>query len=104
MDTERDPEKVLPLPPAAVYILSSLLKGERHAYRLLLDLRKALEGKTVIGTTTLYRLIERMVQEQFIAESDKRPDPSLDDPRPRRPSGIALPEPVRAARGRRADF
>jgi DNA-binding PadR family transcriptional regulator len=81
MKTAKSPEEVLPLPPYVPYILLSLLKGERHAYRILLDLRKSLEGKTVIGTTTLYRAIDRMVQERLIVESDKRPDPALDDER-----------------------
>lgn len=81
MAAAKNPRAVLPLPPYTTYILLSLLKGERHGYRILLDLRKSLEGKTVIGTTTLYRTIDRMLQEQLIVESDKRPDPALDDER-----------------------
>lgn len=81
MDAQKKPESLLPLPPFVAYILLLLTQGNRHTYKIYSELRKKLSPMTTLGTTTVYRLIERMVREGLIEESLDRPDEALDDDR-----------------------
>ena len=106
------PDDLLPLPPATFHILMSLAEEERHGYAMIQDVEARTEGELRLSPGTLYRSIQRMLQQGLIAESRRRPTPALDDERRRyyriTPLGIAtaraemrrLTQLVRLARAR----
>lgn len=69
------------LTDAAFAILLALADRERHGYEILQAVSR--ESGDGLGTTTLYRTIRNLVRDGFVVESDRRPDPDLDDQRRR---------------------
>jgi DNA-binding PadR family transcriptional regulator len=78
-----DPQKHLPLSPAAFAILLALRGGERHGYAVLRDVRESTRGAVRLLPGTLYNLLKRMLADGWIEETGERPDPQLDDERRR---------------------
>lgn len=78
-----DPEGLLPLQPATFYILAVLGDGERHGYAIILEVAARTGGEIRLSAGTLYRTIQRMLEQGLIVESRKRPAPELDDERRR---------------------
>ncbi len=82
-----------PLPPATFHILMSLAEEERHGYAIIKDVEASTEGELRLSPGTLYRSIQRMLEEGLIVESNRRPARALDDERRRyyriTPAGIA---------------
>jgi DNA-binding PadR family transcriptional regulator len=76
-----DPGTFLPLTPIAFDILVSLAGEERHGYAILSELRA--RSSESIRPGSLYRALNRLLDDRLIAESDERPDPALDDERRR---------------------
>lgn len=76
-------DDLLPLPPAAFHILLSLTEGERHGYAIIQDVVQRTDGELRLSAGTLYRSIQRMLQQGLIVESRRRPAASLDDERRR---------------------
>jgi DNA-binding PadR family transcriptional regulator len=70
-----------PLTPAVLHILLALSTEERHGYGIMKQVERESHGKVKMGPGTLYGSIERMMAAGLIRESDKRPDPALDDER-----------------------
>ena len=81
--TRDDVDELLPLPPATFHILMSLADNERHGYAIIQDVEARTEGELRLSPGTLYRSIQRMLQQGLIAESKRRPAPALDDERRR---------------------
>jgi DNA-binding PadR family transcriptional regulator len=79
----RDPTDLVPLSPPVFHILLALSRGERHGYGILLDVEEQTSGGVRLGTGTLYTAIRRLLEGGLIEESDRRPDPELDDERRR---------------------
>jgi DNA-binding PadR family transcriptional regulator len=79
----RNPDEFLPLPGAVFQILVALADRERHGYGIMQDIAERTGGKFRLSPGTLYGSIKRMLEQEFIEESDERPDPSLDDERRR---------------------
>jgi len=77
-----DPRSLLPLSPAAFYILVALAEGERHGYSITKEVEAATEGAIRLGAGTLYRLIREMLADGWIREVGERGDG--DDPVSRR--------------------
>jgi DNA-binding PadR family transcriptional regulator len=75
--------KFLPLTPATFHILLSLADEERHGYAIMQDVATATDGVIRLGPGTLYGAIKKLLSDGLIAESDERPDPSMDDTRRR---------------------
>jgi hypothetical protein len=75
---EVDPEALLPLTPAMFEILVALADGERHGYAIMQEVELRTEGKTRIGPGTLYRSIQRLMEDGLITESDERPALEMD--------------------------
>lgn len=73
----------LPLNHADFHILLVLADGERHGYGIMSDVERITEGATTFGPGTLYTSIKRLLSSGLIEESEKRPDPKLDDERRR---------------------
>ena len=76
-------DDLLPLPPATFHILMSLADAERHGYAIIQDVEQRTEGELRLSAGTLYRSIQRMLQQGLIVESRRRPAAPLDDERRR---------------------
>jgi DNA-binding PadR family transcriptional regulator len=70
-----------PLTPTVLHILLALSGEERHGYGIMKQVERESSGKVRMGPGTLYGSIGRMMAAGLIRESDKRPDPTLDDER-----------------------
>jgi DNA-binding PadR family transcriptional regulator len=82
-EAERDPQDLLPLPPAQLHILLALADGDKHGYAVMSEVERMTDGEVSMGPGTLYGAIKRMLNADLIEESDNRPDPELDDERRR---------------------
>ena len=80
---ETDAESLLPLTPAVFHVLLTLVEGERHGYAIMQEVAQSTERQIKMGPGTLYGTIKRMLEARLIEESDRRPDPELDDERRR---------------------
>ncbi len=74
---------LLPLPAAAFHILMSLSEEDRHGYAILQDVALRTRGTMKLGAGTLYRSIQRMLEQGLIVETRGRPVPEEDDERRR---------------------
>jgi DNA-binding PadR family transcriptional regulator len=81
--TKDTPDTLLPLPPATFHILMALADEDRHGYAIILDVATRTGGRLRLSAGTLYRSIQRMLEQGLIIESDERPAPELDDERRR---------------------
>jgi DNA-binding PadR family transcriptional regulator len=77
------PEELLPLPPATFHILLAVADEDRHGYGIIVDIEARTNGKLRLSPGTLYRSIQRMVEQGLIVETDERPAPEFDDERRR---------------------
>ncbi len=103
-------EALLPLQPAAFHILLALSAGDCHGYGIITDVEARTGGALRLSPGTLYRTIQRLLEDGLIQEP-RKPSGPTDDPRRRyyriTPFGSAvvraetrrLTELVRLARG-----
>jgi DNA-binding PadR family transcriptional regulator len=73
----------LPLQSATFHILIALGDGERHGYAIIQDVSERTGGEIKLSAGTLYRSIQRMLEQGLIVESRRRPAADLDDERRR---------------------
>ena len=78
-----DPATLLPLPPATFHILMALAAGDRHGYAIIQDVAARTENRLRLGAGTLYRSLQRMLEQGLIVETGDRPVPEQDDERRR---------------------
>ena len=78
-----DPDDLLPLPPATFHILLAVADGDRHGYAIIQDVAARTGGQLKLSAGTLYRSIQRMLEQGLIVETRDRPAPELDDERRR---------------------
>lgn len=83
MSRSESVEGLLPLPAATFHILLALAEEDRHGYAILLDVERRTGGDVKLSTATLYRTIQRLLEEGLIVELSERPAPDLDDERRR---------------------
>jgi len=76
-------EAFLPLPPATFHILLSVAVDDRHGYAIIQDVAARTGGELKLSAGTLYRSIQRMLEQGLIVETQDRPAPELDDERRR---------------------
>src|SRR5262245_23523401 len=83
--TERrpKPETLLPLPSATFYILMALAAEDRHGYGIIKEVAARTGGELKLSAGTLYRSIQRMLEDGLIVETRDRPAPEEDDERRR---------------------
>jgi DNA-binding PadR family transcriptional regulator len=77
-----DVTALLPLPPATFHILLALAAGDRHGYGIIQDVETRTDGALRLSPGTLYRTIQRLLEQGLIVEPKRRADPQ-DDPRRR---------------------
>jgi DNA-binding PadR family transcriptional regulator len=78
----RKPAPESPLKPTVFLLLLALAERERHGY----DLVRAVEARTPgirVEPANLYRTLRTMERDGLVEESERRPDPALDDARRR---------------------
>lgn len=76
-------DDLLPLQPATFHILMALADDDRHGYAIIQDVAERTAGAVRLSAGTLYRSIQRMLEDGLIVEIDERPDPEDDDERRR---------------------
>jgi DNA-binding PadR family transcriptional regulator len=81
MSNETD--ELLPLPPVTFHILVALADEDRHGYAIMQDVAHRTGGSLKLGAGTLYRSVQRMLEQGLISEVSTRPAPEMDDERRR---------------------
>jgi len=61
----------------------SLADEDRHGYAIIQDVAARTDGKLKLSAGTLYRSIQRMLEQGLIVETRERPAPEEDDERRR---------------------
>ncbi len=74
---------LLPLPPATFHILLAVAEDDRHGYGIIQEVAARTSGELKLSAGTLYRSIQRMLEQGVIVEVRERPAPELDDERRR---------------------
>lgn len=83
MTVDAPPESLLPLQPSVFHILMALADEDRHGYAIIQEVLSRTDGHVRLSPGTLYRSIQRMLDEDLIVEVHERPAPELDDERRR---------------------
>src|SRR4029077_18808132 len=76
-------DELLPLPPATFHILLAVAEEDRHGYAIIQDVAVRTEGELRLSAGTLYRSIQRMLEQGLLVETRERPAPDEDDERRR---------------------
>jgi len=64
-----DPQALLPLPPVTFHILAALADGDRHGYAIIQEVAARTGGELKIQAGTLYRSIQRMLEQGLVVEA-----------------------------------
>jgi DNA-binding PadR family transcriptional regulator len=83
MNDEAKVEAMPPLPTAAFHILLALSGGECHGYGIIRDVQQRTNGSLRLSPGTLYRTIQRLLDDGLIQEPRNRPAGLGEDPRRR---------------------
>jgi DNA-binding PadR family transcriptional regulator len=94
-------DALLPLPPATFHILLAVAADDRHGYAIIQDVAMRTDGELRLSAGTLYRSIQRMLEQGLIVETRERPAPEEDDERRRYYRITALGTAVAKAEARR---
>jgi DNA-binding PadR family transcriptional regulator len=78
-----DSISLLPLPPVTFHILLALADQDKHGYAVIQDVAERTRGELKLSAGTLYRSIQRMLEQGLILETRDRPAPEDDDERRR---------------------
>ncbi len=78
-----DPASLLPLPAATFHILMAVAYQDRHGYAIIQEVAARTNGELVLSAGTLYRSIQRMLEQGLLVETRERPSPEEDDERRR---------------------
>jgi|SRR4051812_44284840 DNA-binding PadR family transcriptional regulator len=65
----KSPESFLPLTPVAFEILLAVAEGERHGYDVMLEIERRSGGRISPNPGTLYRALDRLVQEGLLTSA-----------------------------------
>ncbi len=82
VDEDEDVDAFLPLQAAAFHILLALSGGECHGYGIIQDVEARTKGALKLSPGTLYRTIQRLLEDGLI-EEPRRPSRPKADPRRR---------------------
>jgi DNA-binding PadR family transcriptional regulator len=78
------PELQLPLPAATFHILMALADSDRHGYAIIQEVAGRTNGEVRLGAGTLYRSIQRMLEQGYLVELGMRERPAKDEDDARR--------------------
>jgi DNA-binding PadR family transcriptional regulator len=67
---QSNPLSFLPLTPFAFQVLLALADGERHGYAIIKEVEERSGGTVRLRTGTLYTLLQRLLEERLIGESE----------------------------------
>ena len=81
--SQPDVAALIPLPPATFHILMAVAQEDRHGYGIIQDVERRTGGELRLSAGTLYRSIQRLLEQGLIVETDDRPAPEFDDERRR---------------------
>jgi DNA-binding PadR family transcriptional regulator len=101
MSEYREAQTFLPLPPATFHILLALAGSDLHGYAVIQDVSDRTGGALKLSAGTLYRSIQRLLEQGLISETRERPAPEEDDERRRYYRITALGTAVAKAEARR---
>ena len=76
-------DSFLPLKTNWFHIMLSLLDQEQHGYAIMQAVTDRTGGKIRLWPATLYGSLKKLIELEFIEESDERPAAELDDARRR---------------------
>lgn len=65
---------MLPLPAATFHILMAVADQDRHGYAIIQDVAARTGGGLKLSAGTLYRSIQRMLEQGLLIETRERPD------------------------------
>jgi DNA-binding PadR family transcriptional regulator len=71
------------LPSATFHILLALAAEDLHGYAIIQEVAMRTDGELKLSAGTLYRSIQRMLEQGLIVETRDRPAPEDDDERRR---------------------
>ena len=74
------PEDLLPLQEPTFFILTSLAAGNKHGYAILKDIESLSDGRTHIGTGTLYGALSRLLDQGAIVQVENSADSPAETP------------------------
>lgn len=77
-DHQSDVEDMLPLPTAAFHILLALSADDRHGYGIIQDVEVRTNGALRLSPGTLYRTIQRLLEQGLIDEPRRASGPRTD--------------------------
>ena len=77
----KNPLSFLPLTPFAFQVLLALADGERHGYAIIKEVEERSGGSVKLRTGTLYTLLQRLLEEQLIAQPGESV-PATNEPGP----------------------
>jgi DNA-binding PadR family transcriptional regulator len=97
------PETFLPLKPHWFHVLLSLTEQDQHGYGIMQEVLARTGGKVRLWPATLYGTLKRLIDEELIEESVKRPAPEQDDARRRYYRLTALGRAVLVAESQRLE-
>jgi DNA-binding PadR family transcriptional regulator len=69
-----DPRSFLPLTPLAYQVLLALADSDRHGYGIIREVADRTDGLVRIRTGTLYTMLQRLLEERLLEETDSRPE------------------------------
>ena len=61
----------------------AIAEEDRHGYGIIQEVARCTNKRLRLGAGTLYRSLQRMLEQGLIVETDDRPDPDRDDERRR---------------------
>ena len=82
-DALPEPASLLPLQPATFHILLALAEEDRHGYAIIQNVALRTGGELKLSAGTLYRSLQRMLEQGLVVETRDRPSPEHDDERRR---------------------
>jgi DNA-binding PadR family transcriptional regulator len=68
-----EPDSFLPLPSATFHILMAVADEDRHGYGIIRDVSASTNGELTLSAGTLYRSIQRMLEQGLLIETRDRP-------------------------------
>ena len=74
-------DRFLPLTPVVLEIALALGSGERHGYEIMQEVERRTDGRIVLHPGTLYRALNRLLEQKLIEELDARPSSDDDERR-----------------------